>query len=171
MHDGYLFTLGVCGSAGGPAAAILDAMLAALPPVKRAAYLGEVLVSAGPPSLDDPLTAPLLADVADAELLLLVAPLPDGRLPARLEALARALTHAPPPAARRLAVLITLGDAAPGPALAAGLAAAGADLAGALQLPADANLELAIPQASALARDAYARARTFRPEALPQTEL
>jgi len=169
MHDGYLFTLGICGSASdsGAAPAILDAMLAALPPVKRAAYLGEVLISEGAPSLDDPLAGPLLADVADAELLLVVTPTPGDRPPPRLQALARALAVAPLPPAERLLVVVTLGAADPA-ALAAGFA--GAALAGALQLPADAAADAAIPRAAELARAAYARARALRPHALPHDE-
>jgi hypothetical protein len=112
MHDGYIFTLGIAGSAGGPTAHCLDVMLAALPPVKRAAYLGDVLTSPGLPSLDDPLTAPILADVADAEVLLIVTPFLGGRLPPRLAALMRTT---PPADRRRFAALVTLGagDAAP----------------------------------------------------------
>ncbi|NTU84737.1 MAG: hypothetical protein HGA45_36135, partial [Chloroflexales bacterium] len=68
MHDGYIFTLGICGSASmsGPAQGCLDLMLATLSPVKRAAYLGEIRVSEGAPSLDDPLRGPVAGAIADA---------------------------------------------------------------------------------------------------------
>lgn len=172
MHDGYLFTLGICASASdsGPAPAILDAMLAALPPVKRAAYLGEVLLSEGSPSLEDPLTGALLADVADAELLLIVAPLPGGRLPPRLAALARALCATPLPQAQRFAALVTVGAPAPGAtaALLAGLEVAGARLAGELHASPDAPAAEIAPQTVDLARAAYNLARATRPAALPK---
>ena len=164
MHDGYIFTLGVCGSASasGPAPACLDAMLAALPPVKRAAYLGEVLTSDGAPSLADPLTAPLLADLADAELLLLVTPLPGGVLPNRLRALASGLFATPPPARPRLAVLVAFGDA---PAalqpLRHALGLAGVELREELVAPV-----VSIEDAVSLARRAYAQARLLQPHAL-----
>jgi len=164
MHDGYIFTLGVCGSASdsGPAPACLDAMLAALPPVKRAAYLGEVLVSEGAPSLADPLTAPLLAEIADAELLLLVTPLPGGALPARVRALANGLSAAPPLARPRLAALVAFGNAATALLpLRHALALAGVELLGELVAPA-----VSIEDAVSLARRAYAQARLLQPDAL-----
>lgn len=102
MHDGYLFTLGICGTAASnsPAPALLDAMLAALPPVKRAALLGEVLPMAADGTLHDTLIEPIAADIADAELLIVVTPvLPGGVLPLRLEALLRRMeARYPPPA-------------------------------------------------------------------------
>jgi hypothetical protein len=169
MHDGYLFTLGVCGSAsGGPAQHCLDAMLAALPPVKRAAYLGEVLVSESAPSLRDPLVAPLLAEIADAELLLAATPLPGGLLPPRLRALAEAIIAAPP-AGPRFAVLISFADnlvARTLDPLRAAFAACGATLIGELQFPADAPAAVWKGDATELARAAYARARSLHPEAL-----
>jgi hypothetical protein len=170
MHDGYLFTLGVCGSASdsGPAPACLDGMLAALPPVKRAAYLGEILLSEGAPSLDDPLTAPLLADIADAELLLIVTPLPGGALPARLLGLARAL-EAAPPAGERLAAIVTVGEGADTALrpLRLALARAGATIVGELRGHEAAGMAEIASSAAGLARAAYAMARERNPGALP----
>jgi hypothetical protein len=86
MHDGYLYTLGICGTAAGnnPAPALLSAMLRAIPPVKRAAMLGEVVLLDDPTTFTDPLLDRVLADMYDAELLFIVTPTPGGRLPARL---------------------------------------------------------------------------------------
>lgn len=92
MHDGYIFTLGICGSASpsNPAPALLDAMLAALPPVKRAALLGEIVPLDGAGKLHDPLLDPIIQDLRDAEVILMVTPLASsGRLPARLAALVK----------------------------------------------------------------------------------
>ncbi len=81
MHDGYIFTLGICGTAAAssPAPALLGAMLVALPPVKRAAYLGDVLRLNGsrdlPHPTHDKLLDEVLADLHDAELLLIVSPI------------------------------------------------------------------------------------------------
>ncbi len=132
MHDGYIFTLGIAGSAGGPTAAGLDLMLAALPPVKRAAYLGDVFTSTGLPSLDDPLTTPILADIADAEVLLIVTPFIAGRLPARIIALTRTT---PANNRSRFAALVTLGDGDASP-LRTWLHAAGAQITAELALSA-----------------------------------
>jgi hypothetical protein len=171
MHDGYIFTLGICGgaSASGPAPACLDLMLAALAPVKRAAYLGEVLVSEGAPSFDDPLLGPVTADIADAEVLLLSVPLPGGTLPARVAALARALEAAPPPQRRRFVALVAFTDgttAALWP-LRHALEEAGCELLSELYAPADAEVATIAEEAAALASEAYARARALNPEALP----
>lgn len=90
MHDGYIFTLGICGSASPstPAPALLDAMLSALPPVKRAALLGEIMPLDGAGQPYDPLLDPIIQDLRDAEVILMVTPLSSsGRLPARLTAL------------------------------------------------------------------------------------
>lgn len=171
MHDGYIFTLGICGgaSASGPAPACLDLMLGALPPVKRAAYLGEVLLSEGAPSFADPLLAPLLADIADAEVLLLSVPLPGGALPPRLAALARALEAAPPSPRRRFAALVAFAD---GPTAALwplrhALETLDCQLLAELYAPADAAVASLADEAAALAREAYARARALNPAALP----
>lgn len=171
MHDGYIYTLGICGSAagGGPAPACLDLMLAALPPVKRAAYLGEVLLSAEAPSLDDPLIAPVRDEIADAELLLLVTPLPGGALPASLSALAAMIEQGPPPVARRYVVMVAFADGSltglwP---LRHALDSARIEILSELYAPSG-DLDAAIAEeAVAMARVAYARARALHPEALP----
>lgn len=97
MHDGYLFTLGICGTAAATTSApdLLNAMLGALPPVKRAALLGEVLHLDSNNNLYDPLLDAIVSDLRDAEVVLLISPLyyraGYGRsvtaLPARLTAL------------------------------------------------------------------------------------
>jgi NAD(P)H-dependent FMN reductase len=173
MHDGYIFTIGICGSASdsGLAPACLDALLAALPPVKRAALLGEVMVFAGEPDLGDPMVDPIRADIADAELLLIATPVSSGGLPARLRALARAVAASPPPARPRFAALVAVGrrdDSALAP-MRALCAAAGAAIVGELWLGADDALgDDARQQLGELAREAYGQARGLRPEALPQ---
>lgn len=171
MHDGYLFTLGICGSAStsGPAPGCLDLMLAALPPVKRAAYLGEILVSEGAPSFADPLLAPVAADIADAEVLLLATPLPGGALPARLAALARALEAAPPPASRRFAAIVAFTDGSTEALwpLRHALELAGCEILAELYASADAELAELAEEIAELARATYARARALHPEALP----
>lgn len=171
MHDGYIFTLGICGSAsgGGPAPGCLDLMLAALPPVKRAAYLGEILVSQGSPSFADPLLEPVAADIGDAEVLLLVTTLPGGALPARLAALARSLEAAPPPARRRFVALVAFTDGSTAPLwpLRHALEAAGCEILAELYAGAEAELAAIADEAVALAQTAYARARAMHPEALP----
>jgi NAD(P)H-dependent FMN reductase len=171
MHDGYIFTIGICGSAGGLAPACIDVMLAALPPVKRAALLGEVLLSEGAPSLADPLADPVRADIADAELLLIVTPVSGGRIPARLRALARAVEQAPPPARPRFAALAAVGprDEAALEPLRRLCAAAGAELVGEAWLGDREHLgDADRRELEELARAAYARARTLAPEALPR---
>lgn len=171
MHDSYIFTLGVCGgaTANGPAPACLDLMLSALPPVKRAAYLGEVLLSEGTPSFDDPLLGPVLADIADAEVLLLSVPLPGGALPPRVAALARALEAAPPPPRRRFAALVAFADGATTALwpLRHALETLDCQLLAELYAPTDAEVAAIAAEAAALAREAYARARALNPGALP----
>ncbi len=171
MHDGYIFTIGICGSAGGLAQICLDTMLAALPPVKRAALLGAVLLSEGLPSLEDSMAEPIRADIADAELLLIVTPLVGGGLPDRLRALADRVISAPPPQRARFVVIVAVGrrdDAALVPLLrlrdAVGAAAAG-------EIWLEDGEALGAEQRRALvdlARSAYARARGLAPEALPR---
>jgi|YNPBryunderm2012_1023409.scaffolds.fasta_scaffold21882_2 NAD(P)H-dependent FMN reductase len=170
MHDGYLFTLGICGSANdsGPARRCLDAMLAALPPVKRAAYLGEVLISADAPSFDDPLLAPLLTDIADAEVLLVVTPLPGGNLPPRLRGLFEALAATPPPARRRFVALVAVGDGSTDglwPVRQA-LEALDAENIGELYAGAGTDVEDLLAEAVQLARSAFSRAHFAHPHAL-----
>jgi hypothetical protein len=163
MHDGYIFTIGIAGSAGGAAAACLDLMLAALPPVKRAAYLGAVFTHDGLPSLSDPLTAPIWADIADAEVLLIATPLPGGRLPARLHALTLQHVFVPRP---RFAALVTFG-AGDAYALEQWLHAIPVTLCGQLHLPEQESLSTAhISAIRELARSAYYNARELLPHAL-----
>jgi NAD(P)H-dependent FMN reductase len=173
MHDGYIFTIGICGSASdsGLAPACLDAMLATLPPVKRAALLGEVLIFDGLPNLDDPLTSLIRADIADAELLLIVTPLIGGGLPARLRALANAVAAAPPPARQRFAVVVAVGlrDEAALLPLRRLCAAAGAKVISELWVKDDDMLsDGQRKQLEYLARAAYEMAHGLAPEALPQ---
>ena len=89
MHDGYLFTLGIGGTAAGnhPAPALLSHALGSIPPVKRAALLGEVVLHAGLPTGADPLIDQVLIDIRDAELLFIVTPVVEGHLPLRLQQL------------------------------------------------------------------------------------
>jgi hypothetical protein len=77
MHDGYIFTLAICGTAtaSNPAPRLLNTMLAALPPVKRAALLGELVPLDQSGNLHDPLLDQIIADMHDAEVLLLISPL------------------------------------------------------------------------------------------------
>jgi hypothetical protein len=107
MHDGYLYTLGICGTAAGnnPAPALLSAMLRAIPPVKRAALLGEVVLLDDPHTFADLLLDSVLGEFADAELVLIVTPTPGGRLPARLHQL---LARIPPHALAGTHCLLTL---------------------------------------------------------------
>jgi hypothetical protein len=103
MHDGYIFTLAICGTANAstPAIAAVNTMLAALPPVKRAALLGEVLPLDSSDSPHDTLIDEVMTDMQDAEVLLLVSPLyrvaarEDVALPARLAALLERATQPP----------------------------------------------------------------------------
>ena len=94
MHDGYLFTLGVCGtaSAASVAPALLDAMMGALPPVKRVALLGDVRALSDDGELPpDEMLDEVAGDLADAEALLVVTPILHRGLPPRLmDALRRA---------------------------------------------------------------------------------
>ncbi len=171
MHDGYIFTIGICGGASGLAPACLDVMLAALPPVKRAALLGEVLLSTGIPSLDDPLIEPIRADIADAELLLLVTPLVGGGVPARLRALAHRVRFAPPPPRARFVVIVVVGQRDDEAILSLRRlrTAVGAAAAGELWLEdRDALGAEQRRQLEDLARAAYDRARRFEPGALPR---
>jgi hypothetical protein len=64
MHDGYVYTLGLTNAVDGPAARLINDALAALPPVKRAAFVPTVSA--------DSATA-LAAELQDAELLICVA--------------------------------------------------------------------------------------------------
>jgi len=171
MHDGYIYTLGICGSASGsgPAPACLDLMLAAVPPVKRAAYLGEVMLSSGAVSLVDPLIEPVRADIDAAELLIIVTPLPGERLPARLTALVNAIEREPPSVARRFALLVVFADASLAGLwpLRHALEDAAIELLNEIYIPTESDPQLIADELIALARQAYGRARAMHPEALP----
>lgn len=121
MHDGYIFTLGVCGtaSASSVAPALLGMMMTVLPPVKRAAYLGDVLRLNGSKDLPHPtrdtLLDEVLADMHDAELLLLVSPIHIQAstgvitLPARMQHLLERARQLPPAALHgKWAILVSL---------------------------------------------------------------
>jgi len=176
MHDGYIFTLGICGStrAGHPALILLEAMLCALPPVKRAAHLGEVLLLEQDQQIHDPLRDPVLADMRDAEVLLIVTPLHTANLPFRLAGL---LDYAGDLAAGglrgKIAVLVGIDPGTPPkPASLALLQRfcddAGITVAGKLMLTEDQAVEPTTPDRVAdLARQAYALARQDLPDALP----
>ncbi len=171
MHDGYIYTLGICGSASGSglAPACLDLMLAALPPVKRAAYLGEVLVDDGTASPIDPLIEPVRADIDAAELLIIVTPLHGGRLPTRLTTLIRAIEQEPPSVARRFALLVVFADTSlvglwP---LRHAFEHAAIELLNEIYVPTDGDLHPIADELITLARQAYGRARAMHPEALP----
>ncbi|NTV64626.1 MAG: hypothetical protein HGA65_13995 [Oscillochloris sp.] len=171
MHDGYIFTIGICGSTGGLAPTCLDAMLAALPPVKRAALLGEVLLSEGAPDLHDPLVEPIRADIADAELLLIVTPVLGTALPTRLYELARRVIITPPPTRPRHALLVILGqcDEAALTPLRHLCAAAEARIVSELWVKDEDTLsDEQRKQLEYLTRAAYEIARGLVPEALPQ---
>lgn len=170
MHDGYIFTLGLCGSAtgGGPAPALLDLMLAAIPPVKRAAYLGEVFDSLEQPA-HDPLSEPVRADLADAELLLLTTPLPGGFLPTRLRKLADLIATTSFPHKRRFAALVVCTDGAldglwP---LRHALEVADIEILHEVYVAAAADPVALADELRELAQIAYGRARALHPEALP----
>jgi hypothetical protein len=165
MHDGYIFTLGICGSASAasPATAVLDAMLAVLPPVKRAAYLGEVVALEALATQRDELIAACIADVTDAELLLLVTPTHGGVPPQRFSRLLSAISHryGTDDLSEKIVVVVTIGEAESTPALTV---PSGVHLLTQLHLSSDSP---AADQAVALACDAYATARRYVRTALP----
>jgi|HigsolmetaAR202D_1030399.scaffolds.fasta_scaffold00005_99 Predicted flavoprotein len=90
MHDGYLFTLGICGTASSASIApnLLTAMMKAIRPVKRVAHLGDIRPLQSDGSLTkDSFLEEVVDDIPDAEALLIVTPLLHGGLPPRLQAL------------------------------------------------------------------------------------
>jgi hypothetical protein len=177
MHEGYIFTLGICGSTrtGYPALVLLEAMLRALPPVKRAAHLGEVLWLEQDQHLHDPLLEPLLTDMRDAELLLIVTPLHTATLPFRLATLLDTAINlvVAGELQRTFAVLVGIGsDALPEPVPMALLQRfcddAGIIVAGKTVLTeAQAAEQVVVDRVAELARQAYALARQDIPDALP----
>jgi NAD(P)H-dependent FMN reductase len=167
MHDGYLYTLGICGTAAGnnPAPALLNAMLKAIPPVKRAAMLGEVVLLANPHSFADPMLNEVLADMRDAELLFIVTPVMADRVPARLASL---LARIPAHALAGTQCLLTLVGEPPGQSRAAEraiislLAPTGVQLNQTLF----AHAEEPFARFEAAAQQAYRQARALVPHAL-----
>lgn len=99
MHDGYVYTFGICTTTSGPAATLLNTLLAALPPVKRAAFLSDFTAD----------SAQLYAaEWHDAELVLLVVPLDriaDAAVGLWVEGIAAHLHEA-----RAAALVIGIGD-------------------------------------------------------------
>ncbi|MEF3273509.1 MAG: NAD(P)H-dependent oxidoreductase [Chloroflexus sp.] len=159
MHDGYLFTLGICGSADedDPAPDLLSALLGALPPVKRAAFLGKL-----GPDQSDQLLAEVVADMADAELIVIVAPATTPQLPARLTTLLH--NAATVNLGGRYAVVITVGPHASAVLhqLRTAAASCGFIIAGAYAMADSSSPPLAEVRA------AYVAARTaLAPNALP----
>lgn len=179
MHDGYIFTLGICGSttAEHPALLLLDVMLKALPPVKRAAHLGEVLQLEKNHQLRDPLLDPLREDLRDAEVVLVVTPLHGATLPFRLAALLNYVHDLITVGMLRgkVAALVGIGTADMVPPAALALLErfckdAGMPVAGTVFLTeAQATLPATVDSLQELARHAYALARQHLPDALPHT--
>ncbi len=179
MHDGYLFTLGICGStaADHPALFVLNTMLTALPPVKRAAYLGPVLPLDQHGQLHDTLLEPIVCDIHDAEVLLIVTPVSAAALPVRLTAL---LNHVVPLADNgmlrdKVVVLVVItpdtvpAEMTPLQRLQHFCVAAGMQIAGQRSFTASmATQPSAIAAVMALAHQAYTEARQRVPAALPQ---
>lgn len=90
MHDGYLFTLGICGTASSASIApgLLTAMMRLIRPVKRVAHLGDICPLQADGSLaNDSFLEEVVDDIPDAEALLIVTPVLHRGLPPRLQAL------------------------------------------------------------------------------------
>jgi NAD(P)H-dependent FMN reductase len=159
MHDGYLFTLGICGTASDAsiAPAVLGAALRAIPAVKRAALLGDVRRDG---ERRDALVAAVAADAADAELLIIVTPPVAGGLPLRLAAALHTVSgHGGVlPAAGALLILVA-DEGEPAPMALAQLrewcAAIGASEVGMLALPGDMPADQQLDQAAQAAKIAY----------------
>jgi hypothetical protein len=168
MHDGYLFTIGICGSTSGVGPAFLDRMLAALAPVKRAAYLGEVTISTADPDLRDPYLDAILADIADAEIMLLVTPMPEGVLPRRLQDLLQSLERRTEATGTLYGVIVVLGSDTDTTALAERLRQIGVQVVGTLAQPTETDPDYTTAQM--IARQAYDLARTAHPYARPDRD-
>lgn len=90
MHNGSLFTLGICGTTAGNSIALklLDTLLSGIPgESKRAAFLGEVTPLDEQGAFSHPLIAPVIAAMEHAELLLMVTPIAHQTIPAHLATL------------------------------------------------------------------------------------
>jgi len=160
MHDGYLFTLGICGSAAedDPAPEVLSTLLGAIPPVKRAAFLGVL-----PTEQPDPLVSEIVADMRDAELIVIVTPASTPQLPARLNDLLRAACATD--LGEHYAVLVAIGPYAASvlPALQAVVTQCDLVVTGTAALAAD------DPAPIEVVRTAYTTARAaLAPHALPR---
>ncbi len=197
MHDGYIFTLGICGtaSASSVAPALLGMMMTVLPPVKRAAYLGDVLRLNGSKDLPHPtrdhLLDEVLADMYDAELLLLVSPIHiransgAASLPARMQNLLERARQLPSAALRgKWAIVVSLArpdmahllqqlDPALHP-LHTFCADVGLAVVASHHVATDtsdrATASILQTLLATRARDAYALIRTHYPDALPPTD-
>ena len=172
MHDDYLFTLGVCGTASDAsrAPALLNAMLGAIPPVKRAALLGDVRRLDDPSNIGgDGLLDEVAADFADAELLIIATPAVAGDVPPRLADLLAMAAHEVRPTLPKHALLLATdeeGDESGALALARLVAwceQCGVSVAAQVALPlATADAE-ALEQARTFAKAAYeAASQTLR---------
>ncbi len=114
MHDGYMFTLGL--AAGGDAAVqVLNAALAAVPPVKRAIVAGAVVALKAPhDALHETLLPVVTADLRDSELVVLVSGVtlvgtaPNARRVQHDARLLGLLRQVPPPPADRLRQAVLL---------------------------------------------------------------
>lgn len=171
MHDGYLFTLGICGTASGNSAApaLLGRMLAAIPPVKRAALLGEIVLLDDPDRFADPMLEAVLAEMDDAELLLIVTPTRHGRLPARLEELLTQATTRQLQGKYALAIILREADMTTTVVgtIRRFAALSGLHLIATLELSEQSLDPQACVELEALARRAYDAARTLAPNARP----
>jgi hypothetical protein len=172
MHDGYLFTLGICGATSDASRApgLLNEMLAAIPPVKRAALLSDVRRLDDPSNIDgDGLLDEASTDFADAELLLLVTPAVAGDVAPRMAALLAMAAHEVLPNLPKHAVLLATdeeGDESAALALArleAWCAQCGVTVEAQIALPLTADTEEALAMAGAAALAAYeAASETLR---------
>ena len=175
MHDGYLFILGLCGTASGTSLAptLLSAMLKTVPPVKRAALLGEVTLLDDWRSTDDHLLLAAIDDMADAELLLLVTPARTHGLPLRFQQLLRQSSQTlGKRLAGRYAVLAVIAEGGDPAAALTELGEyaehVGLVVAERLCIGADLSEAEALALGNAAALRAYRAARTLAPHALPQ---
>lgn len=176
MHDGYLFTLGVCcsTSANNPALMLLDTLLGALPPVKRAAFLSDVGAPDHQAGFDDQVLPAIVADLCDAELLIVVTPVSSDALPDRLTA----VLHQAAPLAHsgalreKMVLLVGIADSneknMPFAQLQHFCITAGMTLTTAVVVRKDVALQPGtLKQLRLAAQQAYAQCRMHIPEALP----
>ncbi len=176
MHDGYLFTLGVCfsTSADSPALMLLDTLLGALPPVKRAAFLSDVDPLDDQAGFDHELLPAIVSDLCDAELLIVVTPIASDSLPVRLTALLHQAAPLATSGVLREKMVLLVGIAhseeknAPFAHLHHFCLTAGMTLATAVVVCKDAALQPGtLEQLRLAAQQAYAQIRIRIPGALP----